>query len=175
MPVFNPSINQTDLNAIRYQIETVGWYEYTVVANNFDDSPAVLATIDGVSSAGGATFPVPPDCTVTAYFFGAVYSDESTDAGQGFSFFTVGFRDGTGNVVSGETINATTTVSTMGTEFSTTTGDTVVNLTFAAAADTTNQGIDVTVAGPASSAGYLVARVLLVCAKKGGFYKAYRT
>jgi hypothetical protein len=161
------------LEAVRYQLETVGYWEGTVIAANFDDSPAVLISIDGLSL--GTTFPVPIDSTVFCDIQYTTYGDASTDYGQMGDIRVGGGRDGSGNAVVAQIVNTSTTYieqdATACLEFNT--GATANSLTFAATADTTNQGIDITVSGTASSATYLVGRMRLVCAKKDGLPRKY--
>lgn len=168
-----PKYTDSYLEQIRKALETNGFYEATIIANGFDDDPAVLGTIDGRSL--GTTFPVPPDSCVSAEFQVAVYSDESTDSGMILSFVTGGFRDGSGNVAVLEVQNAATTYAAFHTELNSTAADTAADLDVTIAADTTNQGIDVSFDQSASTTSYLVGRMRLVCAKKGGLTPKYYT
>lgn len=170
MPV---EIQDSDLEALRYQIETVGYVEYTVVADNFDDDPAVLIKLVGKSL--GTTFPVPEDSCVVAIIEGACfYNDDSNAEGESLSIVAGGFRDGTGNVSALDEINGAGDYLDLTTQMSSETGATASMITVAVAADTTNQGIDITLAADAAAdSGYFLGRIKLICAKNGGLIKAF--
>jgi hypothetical protein len=166
-------IQDSDLEALRYQIETVGYVEYTVAASNFDNTPAVPITL--VGKAVESTFPVPPDCCVVAIIEGACfYNDDSNAEGESLSIVAGGFRDGTGNVVALDEINGAGDYLDLTTQMSSEAGATGSMITVAVAADTTNQGIDITLAADAAAdSGYFLGRMRLICAKNGGLPKAY--
>lgn len=166
------------LEAVRYQLETTGYWEGTIIADAFDNSPAVLAVIDGDTDLG-TTIPVPPDSSVYAEIVGAVYLDDingDTDFAESVHIAVAGSRIGSANVTLNEQQGGNLTVSLVNVEHFSNAGDTAAQLTIAAAADTTNQGIDITFANDsADEAGYFVGRVKIVCAKKGGLAKKYFT
>lgn len=169
----SPSYMDNLLEAVRSQLEAVGYWEGTVIASNFDDSPAVLLTVDGLSL--GTTFPIPVDSTIFCDIQYVTYGDAATDYGQMGNLRAGGTRNGSANVTEAQIVNtATTFIQQDGTAcLEANAAATANSLTFAVAADTTNQGIDITVSGTASSETYLVGRMRLVCAKKGGFPRKY--
>lgn len=157
----SPSFKANDLEAIRYQLETTGYVEGTLIANGYDSSPAVTLTLDGKTL--GSTIPCPPDATIAVSMTYAVFNDQSTAEGYGGFYTTVGFRDGSGNIVD----EGETQVSEI--------GDGGTEHLIASSVDTTNQALDIDVSGTASDPAYFVGRVTVVCAKKGGLAKKYTT
>jgi len=153
------SFKDNELEGIRYQLETVGYVEDTYVVTGVDDSPATVIPIDG--KALTFTYPVPVDSTVTAFIQYAVYADAGTDDAVG------GFNVVTANRIAAGDVTVDSAATAM------TSGGATATLSYDA--DTTNQGVDVTLVGAASSDTTLVARIKLVCAKKGGFAKKYTT
>lgn len=170
-------IQDNELEAVRYQLETVGYAEVTLIADGFDDSPAVLATIDGKSL--GTTIPCPPSSVVYAEIVGAVYLQDtngSVDFGESVHVSVCGMRIGTGNVSVMQQQGGDLTVAIVSVEFFSAAGDAAAQLTIASSADTTNQGIDVTFANDAADeTGYFVGRAKIVCAKEDKMPKAYLT
>ncbi len=173
MAVSTTLYTQDQIEAVRQELETVGYSNKTIISNGFDDSPAVLALIDEAVDLS-VTFPVPPDSFVMATFRVCVYSDEATDTGYGLTLVTAGFRDGSANVVLAEEVNTANNFITVHPEINSDTAALAGVLVPAVAANTTDQGIDVTFAGAASTTCYLVGRMELISARKGGFWKKYR-
>lgn len=163
---------QDNLEAVRHELETIGYWEGTIIADGYDDAPAQLALLDAKTNLT-ATFPVPPDSMVVAEILLAVYADEATDNGHSIHIATGGFRDGAGNVVLVEEVNTANNFQTYINEFQADTAAAAGDIAFTIAADTTKQGIDVSIAGVASSTNYMLGRMRLVCARKGGLWKKY--
>lgn len=163
---------QDNLEAVRHELETIGYWEGTVIADGYDDSPAQLALLDAKTNLT-ATFPVPPDSIVAAEILLAVYADEATDNGHIAHIATGGFRDGSGNAALVEEVNTANNFQSYITEFQFDTTATAGEVAFTIAANTTKQGVDISIAGVASSTNYLLGRMRLVCARKGGLWKKY--
>lgn len=173
MAVSTTLYTQDQIEAVRQELETVGYSNKTIIANGFDDAPPVLALIDEAQDLS-VTFPVPPDSFVLATFKVCVYSDEATDAGYGITLVTGGFRDGSANVVLVEEVNTANTFISVHAELNSDTAAAAAVLVPTIAANTTDQGIDVSFAGAASSTCSLVGRMELLSARKGGLWKKYR-
>ena len=163
---------QDNLEAVRHELETIGYWEGTVIADGYDDSPAQLALLDAKTNLT-STFPVPPDSIVAAEILLAVYADEATDNGHIRHIITSGSRDGSANVVLPEEVNTTNTLQDYVNEIQTDTAAAAAEVAFTIAANTTKQGVDVSIAGVASSTNYMLGRMRLVCARKGGLWKKY--
>lgn len=159
------------LNSLRRKMESTGYVEVTIMANGFDNSPAVLATIDGKSLA--TTIPVPVDSCVLVTIEGAVYLDDvdgDVDFAETVAITVAARRIGSGNVAVMQVVNTANTVGEIAARYNSADAATAGQLTIAATADTTNQGIDITFANDAADEnGYFVGRAKIVCAKKGGF------
>lgn len=173
MAVSTTLYTQDQIEAIRQELETVGYSLKTIIANGFDDAPPVLSLIDEAVDLN-VTFPVPPDTFVMASLKLCVYSDEATDTGYGITLVTGGFRDGSNDVVLVEEVNTANNFIPVHAELNSDTAAAAGVLVPTIAVNTTYQGIDVSFAGAASSACYLNGRMELVAARKGGFWKKYR-
>lgn len=171
-------IQDNQLEAVRYQLETVGYAEATLLAGAFTNAATADAYIDGISTYT-TSFPIPPDSFVTCTVVGAVYmgdADGTTDTGAGVNFTVSGIRIGTGNATDVEGVNTTNEINELAIEMNSTDGATANTITISAAADTTNQGITITFENDSDDENcYFVGRARLVCAKRGGFPKEYIT
>lgn len=171
----SPVLQDNELEAVRYQLETVGYAEVTLMADGFDNTPAVLATIDGKDL--GTTIPVPPSSVVYAEIIGAVYIQDangSTDFGESVHIGVSGLRIDSGNVSICEQQGGNLDVSIINVEHFSSDTDDAAQLTIAATADTTNQGLDVTFANDsADETGFFLGRAKIVCAKEDQLPKIY--
>ena len=159
------------LEQIRGTLYQQGYAEFNVIAKNFDNSPAVGIFIDGLSDLA-VTFPVPDGCMVYAEIQYATFlsdTDGSVDSATSGSLASAGYRPLGGNVSDVEQINTAFEIVSSVAEFNTTDAATAGTLTFSASADTTNQGILITVANDsADEVGDLFGRIRLICAVKDG-------
>lgn len=170
--VVSSTLQGNELEAVRYQLETVGYAESTIVCEVTGTS-AVTATIDGLSL--GTTIPVPPDSAVSVTFTGAIfYDDNGTESSETINIMFAASRDGTANVVLMDEIGGNGDYLDLAAQMSHITASSGALIDVTLAADSTNQGIDLNFdCDAADDTAYIVGRAVIVCAKNGGFYKAY--
>ena len=172
MAVSQTLYTQDNVEAIRHQLETIGYWDGTIIADGYDDAPAQVTFIDDKTNLT-TTFPVPPDSIVLAQLEICVYADEATDNGHAIIAAVSGFRDGTGNVSLAEEVNTANVIQFSINEFQADTAATAAEIGFLILPNTTDQGVNIGVTGVAASTNYLLGRMRLVCARKGGLYKKY--
>ncbi len=172
-----PAIGDDPFEAMRYRLEKDGFAVVTLANKTaFDNTTTQVLTIDGRTDIV-SSFPVPPDSFVTCTVVGAVFlgdKDGTTDSGVGVNFTVAGFRIGTGNVADVEGVNTALEINELAIEMNTTDAATVNTVTITATADTTNQGIDITIQNDADTEdGFFIGRATIVCAKRGGYPGSY--
>ena len=172
MAVTQTLYTQDNTEAFRNRLEAIGYVDYTVIADGFDDSPAQLVLQDAKTNLT-TTVPVPPDSMVVATLTACVFADETTNNGHAVQLVVAAFRDGSGNVSLAEEVNTANTSQTLINEFQADTAAIAADIVFTIAANTTAQGIDISVAGVASSTNYLLGRISVVSARNGGLWKKY--
>jgi hypothetical protein len=165
-------LQDSDLEALRYQLETVGYVE-VMLQCNFEEDDATLVRMVGKEL--GATIPVPPDSTVVCNLLGAVFYNDDTNAeGEAVNLVFGGFRDGTGNPELLDEIGGNGDFVLLSTGLSSEVGASASMVTVTVATDNNDLGINLNMAGDADAdSGYFMGRAILICAKNGGLPKAY--
>lgn len=174
-----PVISDDPFDAVRYKLEKDGFAEVTLMNKTaFTNAATQVVTIDGRTDVV-CSFPVPADSFVTCTVVGAVFMGDAngtTDTGAGVNFTCGGFRIGSGNVSDVEGVNTVLEINELGVELNSTDGATANTITITAAADTTNQGIDITFQNDSDDENcFFIGRATLVCAKRGGIATPYVT